>query len=125
MKKLTKPQRHKLYNEMLIEFKSAVDEYALQNRVECVGFCYILDCLNAKYRNKEYSKKFNGIYILHLPYIDIELNELNEIMSFRPEGINNKIYWFSSFGQEGIDKRIEILEACIELTKPKTKVISN
>ena len=92
---------------MLTLFNERVKYYlSYQNRIECDGLCFTLMLL------------FDNNMIA----VDSSINDLPEIMANQPEEKTNDQFWFNCRTEEGIDKRIEILNKCIELTKPKNKI---
>jgi len=75
------------------------------SRVKCDGLCHTLQLV--RINNEVYSH--------------VRIDDLPEIMTYKPEFAKNFEFWLSYKTQEGIDERRRILTNCIELTVDKRK----
>lgn len=93
---LTKKQRNTVYKAML--------KYAVEDEDVRYGFCKLT--IRIYYSQLITSKlyfKYGGIF------------DFKELISFKPKTYTRYGYWFDCT-YEGWEKRIEILQKCIELT---------
>lgn len=90
---ISKAKRHKFY-------KQALTEYVEYYTILTLGLCQILT-------------KVTGINCYN------NMQRFPEIYKHRPESIGKNDYWWSLNSSQ---KRIEVLEEAIELTKPKRRV---
>lgn len=100
MKKLTIKQKHNIYKAALEEFYS--------DDAFCGFMCF---CIKLALLHKNDIRITDEEFKILFP----------EFMSFKPKRLYCKNVWFNTGSKQGYNKRIKILEACIEMTKPKTK----
>jgi hypothetical protein len=103
MEKLTKEERHSIYVE-------ALDSYVNWDYPTRFGLCNALSKGIAELRSEgilSFETEYPG------PYYQMEY--FPEIWKHRPSVA--EAYWFDTNSEEGIQKRIDILEEAIKLTE--------
>jgi len=103
--RINKTNRHRIYESLLAKLNERIILYTQrENDIHCDGLCFTLGFVRCGLNMK----------------FDFDINDLPELMAYRPEGITNSELWFDVY-EYGINKRRSILASCIEQTIDKRK----